>query len=177
MAARTILAVALAVSISASAAGRELPGERRYSCRVAHTEETSDGPSSSAWGDGSGRSYLVAIRPGEARVVAEIWGVRYSTGWMRQSPGSGAPSVRYRGTAGGRRILRPFKITVELRPSSDGGVTGTVTTYQADGGVTVTDGVECSPDRIRPTRGNRFRMPEDEESRMLTVDNLYVYRI
>lgn len=143
MATRTILAVALAVSVSASAAGRDLPGERRYSCRVTYTEETSEGPSSSAWGDGSGRSYLVAIRPGEARVVAEIWGVRYSTGWMRQSHGSGAPSVRYRGTAGGRRILRPLEIAVELRTLADGSATGTVTTYQADGGVTVADGVEC----------------------------------
>ena len=136
--------LATAACLAATAAGAGDPAEHRYYCRVTASEETSEGAARSGWGDERARNYRIAIRDGAARATAEIWGVRYVTGWMRESAGGDPFAVRYSGTAGGRRILWPLDIAVALRSVSPEAASGTVTTYQANGGITVTDEVECT---------------------------------
>lgn len=150
-------AAALALAMfGPTTAGAANPSEGyRYYCRVTASEETSEGAARSGWGDARARNYRIAIRDGAARVTAEIWGVRYATEWMRESAGSEPFAVRYSGTAGGRRILWPLEIAVALRSVSPEAASGTVTTYQANGGITVVDEVECTGYRAMP--GFRWR--------------------
>lgn len=151
------MAAVLAAAACSPAAGAALDAtEYRYHCRVTGSEETSEGAAHAARGDPDARSYLIDVRDVAARATAQIWGVKYSTGWMRGSAGGGRSAGRYSGTAGGRRILRPLELAVELRPMPDGTATGTVTAYQADGGVTVTDGVECAPADDAPATGKQM---------------------
>lgn len=132
-------------------AARDTP-EYRYYCRVIHSEETSEGAAHSGWGDARARNYRIAVRDGAARATAEIWGVRYTTGWMRESAGGDPFAIRYSGTAGGRRILWPLEMSVSFRLVSPEAASGTVTTFQANGGITVVDEVECSGHEVPTPR-------------------------
>ena len=126
-------------------------------CRVTESMEAYDGAEHLGFGDAKARKYRISIWDGRARAVVEIWGVAYSTGWMDPAYGDGDGTVRYSGTAGGRRVRWPLLVGFSLWSLGPGGAEGKVTAFQDNGGVTVTDTLSCeTADRPLPVP-NRSR--------------------